>query len=120
MKSSHLFVSVTGELHDTRRPGWATRPLRPLFSRHVRNITTGADVRACLRAGEYAWPGGYACFFVTSDGESLSFDAVRKHLRSITWSIRNRCNDGWRVVGLECTANCDETAVCAHTGAAIE
>jgi hypothetical protein len=116
---SHLFVDATGSLSDTRKPGWAVRPLRPLYSRHLRTIRSGADVRACLRAGEYSWPGGYACYFLTSDGAALSFEAVRKHLRSVTWSIRNQCNDGWRVIGMECTANCDETPICDHTGKEI-
>ena len=115
----HLTVLCDGSLHDTRTPGWANRPLRPLYSRHVRTIETGADVRACLRAGPYSWPGGYACFFVTSDGASLSFEAVRKHLRSVVWSIRNRCSDGWRIIGMESTANIDGTVYCDHTGREI-
>lgn len=116
---SHLFVDATGSLSDTRKSGWATRPLRPLYSRHVRTIRSGAELRACLRAGPYSWPGGYACLFVTSDGECLSFDAARKHLRSVIWSIRNRCNDGWRVVGMESAQNYDESPICAHTGKEI-
>lgn len=115
----HLFIDATGSLSDTRKPGWSNRPLRPLYSRHVRTIKTGADVRACLRAGPYSWPGGYACYFVTSDGASLSFDAVRKHFRSVVWSIRNRCSDGWRVIGMESTGNCDGPVFCDHTGKEI-
>lgn len=114
----HLFIDATGSLSDTRKPGWHARPLRPLYSRHVRTIKTGADVRACLRAGLYSWS-GYPCFFVTSDGASLSFEAARKNLRQVTWAIRNRCNDGWRIIGMESTANCDETVYCDHTGKEI-
>lgn len=117
--SSHLFVSCDGSLSDTRKPGWSTRPLRPLYSRHCRKISTGAELRACLRAGEWTWPGGYSGFFVTSDGGTLSFDTVRKELRSIIWSIRHKARDGWRIIGMDTVANCDEEVFCSHTGKEI-
>ena len=118
MKLPPHLHSFEGSLFDNRK-GWKADPIRPVYSRHFREIETGQELRASLRAGEYAWPGGYACFFLTSDGAVLSFAAVRENLRAVLWSIRNRCNDGWRVVGLECTANCDESPVCEHSGESI-
>lgn len=43
----YLFSSsCDGCLYDTRKPNWhAMQPLRPLYSRHLREIETGADVR---------------------------------------------------------------------------
>jgi hypothetical protein len=31
-----------------------------------------------LEAGPYAFPGGYPRFFITADGEALSFESARK------------------------------------------
>ena len=86
---------------------------------HHKTINTGRDLRACLRAGEYSWPGGYTCFFITSDGAVLSYDAVRENLANIIDSIRTGAGDGWRVVALECTANIDWEVFCDHTGEEI-
>lgn len=89
------------------------------YAWHHRDITTGRQLRATLRAGEYAWPGGYAVYFITSDGAVLSFEAVRAELRSVLDSIRNKSNDGWRVIACDTTANTDETLYCDHTGKEI-
>jgi hypothetical protein len=94
--------------------------VRPNFARHYREITTGAELRACLRAGAYAWPGGYALYFVTSDGAALSFAAVRSELHQVTYAIRHKLNDGWRVVALASTECDEELAYCDHTGERIE
>lgn len=116
MKPAHLFVSaVDGALHDARRPDWASTPLRPVFSRHFRQISTTAQLKATLRAGEHAWPGGYPLYFITSDGAALSFEGVRENLRHVLDSIRTRSNDGWRVVA--CEVNWENSAVyCDATG----
>jgi len=80
---------------------------------------TTTDLKAQLRSGAYAWPGGYPLFFITSDGAALSFDAVRENLRSVLWSMRNGVNDGWRVVG--CDVNWEDASLfCDHTGNRIE
>jgi hypothetical protein len=94
--------------------------VRGNYKRHHREITTVADLKACLRAGKYAWPGGYACYFITSDGAVLSFEAVRQELANVMDAIRNNLRDGWKVVGMGCTADCDETPVCDHTGKEID
>lgn len=83
------------------------------------NINSISDFRKAIRNGEYAWPGGYPCYFTTSDGAALSFDAVRRELRSILESIANKANDGWRIVALE--INWEDAALyCEHTGQKIE
>ena len=93
-------------------------PLRTNYKRTHRNIKSGQDLRATLRAGEFAWPGGYQMFFITSDGAALSFDSVRKNLRSVLDSIRTHCNDGWRVVA--CDINYEDTELtCDHSGESI-
>lgn len=71
-----------------------------------------------LRSGQYAWPGGYPLYFLASDGEALSFEAVRENFRAVIESMRDRSNDGWRVIG--CDVNWeDDSLYCGHTGARI-
>ena len=112
----HFFVVDDGCLYDTRRPDWPEHPLRYNYSRHHRTITTTQDLLATLRAGEYAWPGGYQLYFTTSDGAALSFDAVRDNLVSVIYALRGDVHDGWLVVGTASTADSDEVVLCDHTG----
>jgi len=79
---------------------------------------TTQDLKKQLRAGEFAWPGGYPLYFVTDDGAALSFDAVRENIRSVLWSMRHGVNDGWRVIG--CDVNWEDPSLyCDHTGVRI-
>jgi len=90
--------------------------IRQNFSIHRATIESIADVKATLRAGEYIWPGGYRLAFVTTDGGVLSFDAVRKNLHNVIWSMTNRVHDGWN---LDCILNvndCDEPIYCDDSG----
>jgi len=113
------FVSESdGCLYDTNRADWTINPVRENYCWHHRTIESGADLRACLRAGAFAWPGGYPLFFVTSDGGALSFDAVRTELFQVIYSIRHGIDDGWRVVAC-CIADGDEEVYCDHTGEPI-
>lgn len=102
------FINFAGELvkHDT------CETLRENFQRHHRLIETGQDLRATLRAGPVAWPGGYTLYFGTSDGAALCFNCVRSNLYSVLDSIRTGCADGWRVSFLINSAECDESAHC--------
>lgn len=113
----HLFVSdVDGCLYRTDVPAWAKQsPIRANYSWPHTEIESAADLKASLRYGEYAWPGGYQLFFVTHDCQPLSFDTVRKHLRQVLWAIKNRDNTGgWRVVGCEVIYG-DEAVFDSHT-----
>jgi len=82
-------------------------------------IATISDFRKAYRNGKYAWPGGYPCYFVTSDGEALSFEAVKKNRRNILEAIAYRYNDGWRVIALDVNWE-DGDLTCADTGERIE
>lgn len=118
---SHFFVSSTdGGLYDTRQAQWNAKPaLRAVFNRTFRDIENTLQLRATLRAGAYAWPGGYPLYFITSDGAALSFETVKKHLRAVSWSIQNKAGDGWRVVA--CDINYEDKDLCdEHTGKPIE
>ena len=117
-KPAHLFNSCDGSLCDTRNPDWAKKPLRPVFCQHFGTIENTAQLKATLRAGEFAWPGGYPLYFINSDGAVLSFDSVRAELRQILCSIREGIQDGWQVVA--CNVNYgDGDLYCDHSGERI-
>ena len=116
----HYFISDTdGALHDTRMANWSSRPIRTNYKLHHRSIDSVADLKATLRAGAYAWPGGYPLFFITSDGAALSFDSARENLPQVIWSIANGVNDGWRVVACDINYE-DGDLTCDHSGKQIE
>jgi len=82
-------------------------------------IDTTKEFKDALRAGPYAWPGGYPIYFIADDGEAISYDAAKSEAKLIISAIRNRLNDGWRVVGVDINYEDDELT-CAHTGKKIE
>jgi hypothetical protein len=110
-----------GHLYDTRKPDWAKNPLRLNYRRAAREINTTAELKAALRT-KYAWPGGYEIVYLTSDGALLCGECVEKQLRSVLSAIRNRCSDGWRVVGCGYEATSAESteselcSQCDHCG----
>jgi hypothetical protein len=83
------------------------------------NINTTKDLKTALRNGQWAWPGGYPLYFITSDGAALSFDAVRSEYRQVINSIRHRLNDGWRVVAVDINYE-DSGLYCDNTGQRIQ
>lgn len=87
-------------------------------SRHHRTIVNGLQLRETLRSGPFVWPGGYPLYFVTDDGEALSFESVRANIRQVLRSIRDGANDGWRVLGVDVNYE-DPALFCAHSGERI-
>jgi hypothetical protein len=120
MLASHLFVSsCDGALHDTRQQDWTSHPIRAIYSRTFSRINSTLELRATLRAGAYAWPGGYPMFFITSDGEALSFESVRAEYAQCARSTRDKARDGWQIVA--CDVNWENAELtCAHSGRMIE
>ena len=99
--------------------GIAGKTIRENYARYHRTIDSVADFKATLRAGPYAWPGGYPLFFITSDGGALSFESARECAYEIMHSMRHDIDDGWRVVA--CEANWEDTDLyCDHSGKPIE
>jgi hypothetical protein len=86
---------------------------------HFALFMTTHQLKTVLRSGAYSWPGCYPLYFITSDGAALSFDSVRANFRAVLWSMRNKVNDGWRVVA--CEANWEDASLyCDHSGERIE
>lgn len=110
----HLFACDDGALYDTRVQGWYKQtPLRRVFKRTYGEIRTTAEFKATLRAGAYAWPGGYQQYLVCSDGDALCFDCGRKELRNILDSIARQDRSGWRVMATDINWE-DSQLYCAH------
>jgi hypothetical protein len=81
---------------------------------------TLADIKTALRNGPYAWPGGYPVYFITADGEALSFEAVKQEWRNVVsayLSHDKRC--GWYVEAADINWE-DDNLYCAHTNKRIE
>jgi len=74
--------------------------------------------RAAIRH-PYAWPGGYPRYFICSDGEALCFDCAKQNRRLILESLRDKSDDGWRVIAVDINWE-DETLNCAHCYESIE
>ena len=72
-----------------------------------------------IRDGAYAWPGGYPKYFVTSDCGALSFNSAKDNAKEIIHSIRNKVEDGWRVIGVDINWE-DSELYCAHSGERID
>ena len=117
---SHLFTSCEGELYDTRVLDWHRKtPLRSNYSRTHSRIQTVADLKATLRNGGFAWPGGYPLYFITADGSALSFETVRKEFRQIAEAIKTTdSRGGWKVEACEVNYE-DSELLCDHSGERI-
>jgi hypothetical protein len=118
--AEHLFVSSTdGALFDTRMADWNQHPLRADYCRTHTRITNTHELRATLRAGPWAWPGGYPMYFIASDGAALSFEAVRENYAQCARSLREHSNDGWRIEACDINWE-DPDLMCEHTGKPIQ
>jgi hypothetical protein len=115
---NHLFSSEsTGGLYDTRFRDYANKPIRENYDKPHTTIDSVADLKAALRYGGYAWHGGYPLFFITYDGETISFEGARKEFRSIISDIATGSKS--RIV--YCRANYEESdLVCEITGKPIQ
>jgi hypothetical protein len=79
-----------------------------------------------LRAGKFTSIGSYPTYFLTADGEALSYEAVRKNLWQVARATRDYPTQKWNmdvrqwaVIGFDVNwENPDLT--CAHTGKRIE
>lgn len=117
----HLFAeSTNGDLFDTRQPAWSKqKPLRYGFKRTFSAIQNASNFKATLRAGAYAWPGGYPLYFICDDGGALCFACARKEARNVIWSLANKCSDGWRITATDVNWE-DSELYCEHCNKPIE
>ena len=74
-----------------------------------------SEIKTALRNGPYAWSGGYPLYFITDDGDTLSFAAVREEWRAVVWSHLIGMNGGWHIQAVDINYE-DDDLVCAHKG----
>lgn len=93
--------------------------VREGYARHSGTIDTARELAASLRAGPYAWPGGYAIVYIVDDGELLCPPCVRNEYVSCVDAIRQRSNNGWRVIATATAETFEDGECCAHCGMPI-
>jgi hypothetical protein len=86
-------------------------------------IASVADLKATIRAGAYAWPGGYPMAIFLSDGGLLSFKTAREEFKYLVDALRDYRTDkhessGWRPIG--CDILWEGTEYDSHTGEQLE
>lgn len=113
----HFMISESdGGLYDTRKKDWFLKPVRANYRKHHAKIRSIADLKATLRAGAYAWPGGYPLFLCDEDGDAFHFACVRKMFKSV---LLDGSDYGWKISG--CDVNYDDDSLyCALCGERIE
>ncbi len=110
----YLFVSSTdGALFDTRMVDWSHHPIRPVYRQTFSDIRTSLQLRATIRAGGYAWPGGYPLYLITDDCDSLCFACAESEYYQCAYSIRHNMWDGWRILGCDINYE-DGNMFCCH------
>jgi hypothetical protein len=82
-------------------------------------INSISDFRKAVRHGPYAWPGGYPCYWLMSDGEACAFCVAKSERRNMLDALANNDRSGWRPVALEINWE-DTNLICAHTNVQIE
>jgi hypothetical protein len=63
---------------------------------------------------KYAWPGGYEMYGITSCGDLLCCDCMRKEYRQVAWSMHNNVSDDWKIVGITNDSTFEGDEYCGH------
>lgn len=83
------------------------------------NRYTVHDLVRDLRSGKYTSFGSHPTYFLTSDGEALSHEAVRENIWQVARSTRDQSRDGWAIVGFDVNWE-NKDLFCSYTGKRIE
>ena len=62
-------------------------------------IQTTLEFKRALRAGPYAWPGGYPLFFICDDGGALCSACAKRDAKLVMGAIRDSRTNGWPARG---------------------
>lgn len=77
-----------------------------------------SDVKYAIR-NQYAWPGGYPLFLITTDGAALCVSCGKSEWRNIADSTVKGYQDGWNVVAADVNWE-DADLHCDHCSKQIE
>jgi len=90
-----------------------------LFSDCELTLSATQQFEKLLKDGMYAWPGGYPMYFISADGEPLSFEAAEANKELIKSAMLNKDDKQWQVVGFAINWE-DANLHCSHTDKRIE
>lgn len=118
---AHFMVSESdGHLYDLRKPDGILKPVRRDYRRTFAHITTGAQLRATLRAGGMTFPGGYPIVLYTNDGEMVSPSDLARDKSALSRALYDiRTEQYSRIVGADIYYE-GPREYCAYTGADID
>lgn len=80
---------------------------------------TVEEYKEAVKAGPYAWPGGYPLFYVTQDGGALCWDCAHDEEAEIIAAITDDNDPQWRVCGYDINHE-DASLHCDHCSERIE
>lgn len=113
--SKNFMVGSDGDLVRVSDKSYAV--IREKYECHHGVITNGKKLCATLRAGPYAWPGGYPLFIGNNCGEATHFECVKENLSSIIYDLRHNPRFG----PMYCEINYEDTDLyCDCCGEKIE
>ena len=84
-------------------------------------MCTKSDLQLFIRSGGYAWPGGYQCALMMSDGECIDAQSARENYRQIRRHMVDDTGfwqDQWKPEGVFIHWEGD-SLICAHSGREI-
>jgi hypothetical protein len=116
----HFFIADNGDLYDTRKPHWHKgEPVRKNYSRQAGYLRNLHDIKAALRYGAFAWPGGYPLYFIMADGDLATFEGVLSEWKNVVADTMAGHRSCWVPVAVD--ANFETPGLyCSITGALIE
>ena len=80
---------------------------------------TKSDLQLFIRSGGYAWPGGYQCALMMSDGEHIDAQSARENYKQIRRNMAPvPTNRDWKPVEVFVHWEGDPLT-CAHSGREI-
>lgn len=85
----------------------------------TRQDMTVEEFDEAIAGHKYTSVGSYPLFFITKDGEALSFDTAKAEADQIREAIRDEDNSGWRVVAVDVNWE-DPELYDSHSGERIE
>lgn len=79
-----------------------------------------SDLKAFIRSGGFAWPGGYPTYLVMGDGEVIDCQAARENYPQILAALRSRgTNLQWEPYQVRIHWE-GAPLTCSHSGREIE
>lgn len=92
--------------------------VRSHYSYTYSRIENSHQLRATIRNGGFAWPGGYPLYLICADSEALCFKCAKQEYKSLARGMRGHGKQ-WTVLG--CEINYERNDLfCAHCNAQIE